>query len=151
MISAAQAAELRSRFAPMPVGLHVGFCIFATVVFLLIYMRKRTLSSILWILICDATIILQLYGDAATATAVGICEIVLFAILAWASFGEYRAAKAAKKASDGDNDPSAGGSSGEPQKDEREDIAKLVKAERQKLNADSTGDIISNAFEDDKL
>lgn len=152
MIYAAETVELRSRFAPLPTGLHLGFCAFATVIFLLIYLRKKNLSSIIWMLICDATVILQFYGDSTTATAVGICEIILFAILAKVSFSEHMAARAEKKAAEAAKaaaETSEDSTESEP--DERDDIAKLVKAERQKLNADGKDDIISNAFEDDKL
>ncbi len=135
MVLAAEAAQLRSRFAPMPPALHIIFCAVATVTFLAIYLRKKTLSSIIWLLICDATLILQLFGDSLTAAAVGICEIVLFIVLWKVSRDEKKSARASEN----------------PPDDGREDIAKLVKAERKKINADGSDDVISNAFEDDKL
>ena len=150
----AAAAELRSRFTPMPVGLHLGFCAFATVIFLLVFIRKKSVSSLIWAMICDATVILELYHDPRTATAVGVAEIVMFAILIWLWFGERRdkkrkAAEAAAAEKGGD-----GGDGGEPEQpaDDLNDIAKLVKNERSKIASDDRpNDIIGNAFEDDKL
>lgn len=132
----------------MPADLHIGFCIFATVVFLIIFMRRKTVSSLIWALICDATVILQFFNDSTTAAAVGICEIVLFAILMWVSLGERRERKLreAEEAAIAEiENESELDSSDEP--DNLEDIAKLVRSERSKL-ADNDDDIIKNAFED---
>lgn len=144
MITAAQMNALRSRFTPMPMGLHIGFCIFATVVLLLVYFRRKKVSSLIWLLICDATVILQFYNDRRTALAVGICEVILFAILFWVWLGEYRASKKAE-AEKKDSEPE----DSQPEPDELKDIEKLVKTERSKL-ADNSNDIIGNAFEDDR-
>ena len=74
-----KAMELQNRFAPLPQKLHIAFCVFATVFFIFCYLRYRRLSDILWMLICDITLILQFYGDKYTALTVGVCEIILFA------------------------------------------------------------------------
>ncbi len=145
MILAAQMSELRSRFTPLPAKLHIIFCLLATVIFLVHYFRRKKVSSLIWILICDSTVILQFYSDRRTAIAVGICEIVLFAVLFKVWFVEYRERKKAaeeekKKTPD---EPST------PEQDELKDIEKLVKTERSKL-ADNSDDIIGNAFEDDR-
>lgn len=140
---------LQSRFTPMPTDLHIGFCVFATVVFLIIFLRRKTVSSIIWALICDATVILQFYNDKKTAAAVGICEIVLFAILIWVSLGERREQKRLEAeeavAEEASGDEAEQDSQDEP--DNLDDIAKLVRSERSKL-ADDDDDIIKNAFED---
>ena len=144
MILAAQLAELRSRFTPVPKGLHLGFCAFATVIFLMIYLRRKSVSSLIWILICDSTAILQFYNDRRTALAVGICEVILFAILFWVWLGEYRERKKAEV-----SNKQAAAEEAPPESDELKDIEKLVKTERSKL-ADNSDDIIKNAFEDDR-
>lgn len=140
MISAVSSPGLSGRFTPMPMGLHIGFCIFATVVFLTIYFRRRSFSALLWTLICDTTLILQFFSDKITALGVGICEAVLFVMLFVTWLKEYRQKKAAeKKDADGGDEP----------KDDRSDIEKLVKTEMQNI-PDNSDDIISNAFEDDR-
>lgn len=151
MISAA--AELSSRFAPIPKELHLGFCVFATIVFLIIFMRRRTVSSIIWALICDTTAILQFYDDSNTAFAVGLCEVVLLGMLIWICRGELQtleqedaAEEALEIAAEVEKDPE---SDGDDEPDDLEDIAKLVRSERSKLaDADDDDDIIKNAFED---
>lgn len=145
MTLSAAAADLRSRFTPMPMNLHLGFCIFATAVFLIIYFRRKTASSLIWATICDATLILQFYNDSKTALAVGICEIVLFAILIWVSLGEYKERKRKKSAKE--NGP---GPEGED-RDDLSDIDKIVKSEMQNISDGGSEDVIRNAFEDDKL
>lgn len=144
MFLPSQTEMLRSRFTPVPTGIHIGFCIFATVVFLLIYFRKKEVSSLIWALICDATLILQFYHDNLTALAVGICEIVLFAALIFVSLREWRARREAEKAKKLQENPSEGPA---PEADDLEDIDKLVRSEMQKL-ADDGNDVIKNAFED---
>lgn len=139
--AAAQTAELKSRFTPMPTGLHLWFCLFATIVFLAIYLRRKTVSSIIWILICDTTAILQFYNDTKTATAVGICEIVLIAVLIWVSFGEWKERKRREA------EEAALEAESTEDEDNLEDIEKLVRNEMSKL-ADDGDDIIKNAFED---
>lgn len=141
MIFAAKAAALSSRFAPMPFGLHIGFCVVATAVFLISFALNRKVSSLIWALICDATAILQFYNDRATAIGVGICEIVLFIILFWMWLGERKEQK---------NKPSDKSDENKPDGDDRDDIAKLVKTEMKNLADDGKDDIISNAFEDDR-
>lgn len=130
---------LSGRFTPMPFGLHIGFCVLATAVFLTVYFRHKSLSALIWALICDATLILQFYGDKTTALGVGICELVLFGILLWLYIKE----RPGKKAAEQDASPD------DPGDDDRSDIEKLVKSEMQNL-ADGSDDIISNAFEDDR-
>lgn len=132
---------VRSRFTPLPLGLHLGFCIFATIVFLLIFFRSKRVSNLIWALICDATLILQVYYDKYTALAVGICEIVMFGILIrlWVSDKISAKAKSDDSIEDGED---------EPKQDDLEDIAKLVKTERKRL-MDDNQNVIDNAFEDE--
>lgn len=142
LISAA--AVLRSRFAPMPLGLHIAFCVFATVVFGLIFIRKKTVSSLIWMLICDTTAVLQFFNDPMTATAVAVCEIFLFALLAVVSIREKKAEKAKKLAEENADE--------EPEQqfpDDLNDLDRLIKSEKSKLS-DNSNDVIHNAFEDDR-
>ena len=132
---------LQNRCAPLPMNLHIGFCVLATLLFLLIYLRTKKLSNIYWLLICDATIILQWYGDPITAAGIGICEIVLFVILILELRKEKRAdaqkAEAEQKA-EGNAEP----------EDDLSDIAKVVKNERKQIINEKI-DVIGEAFEDE--
>ena len=147
MLISSAAAQLQSRFTPMPFGLHLGFCVFATIVFLLIFLRRKTVSSLVWLLICDATVILQFYHDKTTATAVGICEIFLFVVLFWTSTNERILAKRRKlkEAVTEEEDPD----DEDPLPEDRGDIEQLIRSESMNI-ADNSGGVIENAFEDDR-
>ncbi len=141
MINALNAPVLQNRFAPLSMNLHIIFCILATVLFIIIYLRTKKLSNIFWLLICDATVILQWFGDKTTALGVGICEIVLFAFLVLELRKEKKNDEAdAKKAS-----LNAEGI-GEVL-DELKDIEKVVKSERKAIIKEEI-DVIGEAFED---
>lgn len=143
------AAQLSSRFTPMPTGLHLGFCVFATIIFLIIFLRRKTVSSLIWLLICDTTAILQFYYDPKTALAVGICELIMFVVLFFVSAREKKEQK--KRAAELESKKALEAVGAEKaDSDELLDIEKLIKSERSKLVDDSTTDIIGNAFEDDK-
>lgn len=86
-------SSIRSRFTPLPLGMHLAFCLIATAVFAAIYLRKKDISHLIWALLCDSTLILQFYNDRITASAVGICEIAMLLILAWLWVGRKKAEK----------------------------------------------------------
>lgn len=136
--------ELQNRFAPLPQKLHIAFCVFATVFFIFCYLRYRRLSNILWMIICDITLILQFYGDKYTALTVGICEIILFAIM----FLDYKKKKSAEKAAESATKNNDDGSNVKP--DELSDIQKAVRTERSKVVKDDN-DVISSAFDPEDL
>ncbi len=137
------ASVLRSRFAPMPAWLHIGFCVFAAVVFGAIFIRKKTLSSLIWLLICDTTVVLQFYNDKISATAVAICEIFLFLILFWALANErIKEKKRLLREEEEKKHPEAFFP------EDLNDIDKLIQSENQNI-PDNSDDVIKNAFEDD--
>lgn len=137
-------STVRSRFTPLPLNMHLWFCVYATVVFMIIFYRRKSVSSLIWALICDATLILQFYNDKYTAAAVFVCEVVMFAILAVLWVRDKKAAKLKAAAEESSEQPDES-----EKEDNLEDIAKLVKTERDRL--DNGGSIIDNAFEDDGL
>ena len=136
--------ELQNRFAPLPQKLHIVFCVFATVFFIFCYLRYRRLSDILWMIICDITLILQFYGDKYTALTVGICEIILFALM----FLDYRKKKSAEKAAESESKRNEDSNGGKP--DDLSDIEKAVRAERSKV-VKNDSDVISSAFDPEDL
>lgn len=134
MINSVNVPALQSRFAPLPMHLHIIFCVLATVLFIVIYLRNKKLSNIFWLLICDATLVLQWYGDKVTALGVGICEIVLFVLLVLELRKEKKAD--AEKTSEKNGDVV----------DELKDIEKVVKSERKAI-MNEEADFIDEAFE----
>ena len=146
MMILSAAAKLSSRFTPMPFPLHIGFCVFATVVFLVIFLRRKTVSSLVWLLICDATAILQFYPDKKTASAVGICEIFLFAVLFWTAANEKieRDRRLIKETMEEEEAPDD-----DPPPEDLKDIEMLIKSETTNIASGKDG-VIENAFEDDR-
>ena len=134
MINSVNVPALQSRFTPLPMHLHIIFCVLATVLFIVIYLRNKKLSNIFWLLICDATLVLQWYGDKVTALGVGICEIVLFVLLVLELRKEKKAD--AEKTSEKNGDVV----------DELKDIEKVVKNERKAI-MNEEADFIDEAFE----
>lgn len=129
---------LQSRFAPVSMNLHLIFCAVATVLFVVLYIKNKKLSDIYWLLICDTTLILQFYSDSVTATFVGICEVLLLALVIYQSSKETKAAKAVKaEAENTDNEA------------DMEDLADLVKSERKAILGGDKVDVIGNAFDTD--
>lgn len=137
-------SAIRSRFTPIPLDMHLWFCFYATVVFLIVFYRRKSVSSLIWALISDATLILQFYNDKYTAGAVFACEAVMFAILAVLWVRDKKAAKLKAAAEE-----SSESSEESEQDDNLDDIAKLVKTERDRLSGSES--IIDNAFDDDTL
>lgn len=133
-------AALQSRFAPLPKTFHIVFCIIATIVFLCIYLRTKKPSNLLWLLACDLLLILQFYGDKATAAVVAVCEIILLLSIFYLRIKDKRKEKSPDDP-DGEKDS----------KDELKDIEKAVKNERSRLADDSKSDVIAQAFDNEDL
>lgn len=133
-----EALKLQNRFAPLPLEMHAAFCAVATVLFLFLFLRKKRMSDLYWMLVCDTTLILQFYYDPATATAVGICEIVLLGLIVWEAVKEAKAKKAAKLAEKEAEKNSA---------DEIEELDQLVRSERRAIMDENKVDVIGDAFD----
>ncbi len=131
--------QLQNRFAPLPRNLHIIFAVAATVLFLVLYLRNKKLSDLLWMLVLDTTVILQFFGDPITATAVGIVEVILIALLIWTTNKESKEEKAriaAEMAAEADP---------------MDELDELVKSERKAIIDDNKVDVIQDAFEGEDL
>ena len=127
--------QLQNRFAPLPRNLHIIFAVAATVLFLVLYLRNKKLSDLLWMLVLDTTVILQFFGDPITATAVGIVEVILIALLIWTTNKESKEEKAriaAEMAAEADP---------------MDELDERVKSERKAIIDDNKVDVIQDAFE----
>lgn len=136
-MSVLTALALQSRFAPVPRGLHIIFCIFATILFIILYIRNKKLSDIYWLLICDTTLILQFYSDKITATVIGIFEVILLALVIIESHKEAKAMKSSEEPNKGDSESDI------------KELDELVKSERKAMLGESKVDIIADAFDTD--
>ena len=135
-------AALQSRFAPLPKNMHIVFCIIATVVFLLLYIRKRKIVDFLWLFVCDLPLILQFYGDARTAAVVGVCEVVILVAIFVFWLQERKSAK------DEQNDSENSEVDDNDNVDDLKDVEQAVKTERSKLAGnDGDDNVITQAFD----
>ncbi|MCD7846759.1 MAG: transmembrane domain-containing protein [Oscillospiraceae bacterium] len=133
------ASTLQSRFAPLPKNMHIIFCIIATVVFLVLYLKKRKIVDLLWLLVCDLPLILQFYGDSTTAAVVGVCEVILLVAI----FVFWLQDRKNSKNQPNDESGSEGGDV-----DDLKDVEQAVKVERSKLAGNDADDnVINQAFD----
>ncbi len=134
-------AALQSRFAPLPKNMHIIFCIIATVVFLVLYVRKRKIVDFLWLFVCDLPLILQFYGDSTTAAVVGVCEVILLVAIFVFWLQDRKASK-----NQAQDDSETDGGDGEV--DDLKDVEQAVKVERSKLAGNDADDnVITQAFD----
>lgn len=133
-----EALKLQNRFAPLPLEMHIAFCAVATVLFVILFLRHKRMSDLYWLLACDTTLILQFYYDPVTATAVGICEVVLLALIVWEGVKESKVKKAEKLAK------KEAEKNGE---DEIDELDQLVKTERRAIMEENKVDVIGDAFD----
>ncbi len=137
-----KAMDIQSRFAPLPKNLHIGFCIFATAFFILLYVKYRKINDLLWLVVCDLTVILQFFGDKYTAFAVGVCEVILLGMI----FVQHRSEQKAVK-SQSSKDASGESPCNQNNVDDLKDVEKAVRIERSKVIRDNSQDVIGQAFD----
>lgn len=138
--------NIQNRFAPMPRNLHIAFCVVATILFVILYLKYHKLKDVLWLAVCDLTIILQFYGDSTTAGVIGVFEVILLVMIFIEYMKERKIQKAKLAAEKAEEAAEA-----EAQEDNLDDVAKAVKQERAKLAQDSDSDVIATAFDSENL
>ncbi|ADU23527.1 MULTISPECIES: hypothetical protein [Ruminococcus] len=101
------ANAVQNVFTPFPFGMHLGFCIVATIVYGIYFIKQKTTHHMLMLLACDLTFLTQINTSKPALTFLFIAEIVLLIGAAFFSIKYSRAQKAAekkKKAPKQDND-----------------------------------------------
>ena len=94
-IFAEETVKLQNVYAPLPLGIHIGFCIIATIVYALLYMRRRSYNYLCLLAAVDLTIVTQFFPEDGVITALFIVEIGLLAACVIYSVRESKAKKAA--------------------------------------------------------
>ncbi|WP_242836149.1 hypothetical protein [Ruminococcus albus] len=84
-------------FTPFPFPMHLGFCIAATIVYGIYFVKQKTIQHFLLLLACDLTFITQINTSKPALTFLFIAEIVLLLGAAFFSIKYSRAQKAAEK------------------------------------------------------
>lgn len=68
-------------YAPLPASLHIGFCILSTILFLVLYARRRQKKSIYTLIAIDLTLLARLSHDDYTILIVALAELILLAMI----------------------------------------------------------------------
>ena len=84
-------------FTPFPFPMHLGFCIAATIVYGIYYVKQKTIQHLLLLLACDLTFITQINTSKPALTFLFIAEVVLLLGAAFFSIKYNKAQKAAEK------------------------------------------------------
>ena len=74
----AQTAEgLQNVYAPFPIKFHIGFCIVATIVYLMQFSRVKSKHYLLMALAVDVTLVTQFWTDSIVIMCLFVLEVVL--------------------------------------------------------------------------
>ena len=84
-------------FTPFPLPMHLGFCIAATIVYGIYFVKQKTIQHFLLLLACDLTFITQINTSKPALTFLFIAEVVLLLGAAVFSIKYSRDQKAAEK------------------------------------------------------
>lgn len=72
-------AKLQNVYAPLPLGMHIGFCVLATVLYAVLYMRRRKPSYLCLLVAVDLTIVTQFLTHSAVIATLFAAEVCLLA------------------------------------------------------------------------
>ncbi|MBR1423262.1 MAG: hypothetical protein IJ571_07480 [Ruminococcus sp.] len=121
-ILADDGATLQNVYAPLPLGIHIGFCIIATAVYAALFARRRGYNYLCLLAAVDLTLLTQFFTDDSFITALFIVELGLLAASAIYSFRASRAKKEQKAAADNkDEETEAAEEKAEASSEEPED------------------------------
>ena len=85
---------MQNVYTPFPMGMHLVFCIIATIVYGIQFISKKSLHYLLLLLACDATFITQINTSKPVITALFFVEMALLIGAAVFSFKYNKALKA---------------------------------------------------------
>lgn len=92
------AKNVQDVHTPFPMGMHLIFCIAATVVYGLQYMDKKSLHYMFLLIACDLTFITQLNTSSVTIGILFVLEVLLLAGAAVFSYKYNKKLKAESEA-----------------------------------------------------
>ena len=87
---------LQNVYTPFPMGMHLIFCIAATIVYGLQFLNKKSLHYLLLLFACDATFVTQINTSKPVITGLFVAEVLLLAGAAVFSFKYSKKLKAAE-------------------------------------------------------
>ena len=70
-------AKLQNVYAPLPLGMHIGFCVLATILYAVLYMRRRKPSYLCLLAAVDLTVVTQFWTHSAVIATLFAAEVCL--------------------------------------------------------------------------
>lgn len=70
-------SKMQNVYTPLSLGVHFGFCVIATALYLTLYYRRGSLHYLLLMFAIDATIITQYWTSSIAITLLAVVEIIL--------------------------------------------------------------------------
>lgn len=131
LFSAAQG--LQNVYTPFPFKMHLGFCIIATILYLIQFYRRGSFHYLVLMAAIDLTFLTQttICNDGSRVAVLGIVEVALLAIAAVLNIHYSKQQKAVKAAANAAAD----------EQNERKKNAEREQSEKDKA-------VVDNAFED---
>ena len=127
-------AELQNVYTPLPFNIHFGFCLIATLIYLVQYWRKRSAYYLFVMIAIDLTFVTQYFTSKPVIWGLAIAEVLLI-IAAIVSASLHNKKIKAEKA----------------EEIEAEKQAYENKKEAEKAQTEMDKQVVENAFEDEEL
>lgn len=86
-------STMQNIYTALPTGMHLGFCVIATLVYGLQFIRKKSPHYILLLVACDLTFITQIYVSYRLLAVLAVLEVGLLIASAVISFMNSRKEK----------------------------------------------------------
>ncbi len=132
-IFAEESGKLQNVYAPLPLGFHIVFCLIATALYLVLFMRRKSYNYLCLLAAVDLTIIPQF---ATQSAVIGTLFFVEIALLAASCVFSYRASKARKLAAASKSSEPAEA----PSDDTEEDTPEAAREEASKPSDEDSGE-----------
>ena len=127
-------AELQNVYTPLPFNIHFGFCLIATLIYLVQYWRKRSAYYLFVMIAIDLTFVTQYFTSKPVIWGLAIAEVLLIIAAIVSAYLHNKKIKAEKV-----------------DEIEAEKQAYENKKEAEKAQTEMDKQVVENAFEDEEL
>ena len=90
--------QMQNIYIPLPLGMHIGFCIIATIVYILEIYRKKSRHYIFMMLAVDATLLMQVFPNSTMVVILAIIEALLLGAAGVMAYMEHKKNKLEQQA-----------------------------------------------------
>lgn len=90
--------QMQNIYIPLPLGMHIGFCIIATIVYILEIYRKKSRHYFFMMLAVDATLLMQVFPNSTMVVILAIIEALLLGAAGVMAYMEHKKNKLEQQA-----------------------------------------------------